>query len=61
MRTKVVITSWNDKPIPKNYSKEQYEKYVKAAWEVLLSTLLSMNNPNNDAFEIESVEVIDDN
>ena len=60
MKTKVVITSWNDKPIPKNYSKEQYEEYVKAGWKVLLSTLL-LNNPDNDAFEIESVEVTDDN
>lgn len=61
MKTKVVITSWNDKPIPKNYSKEEYGKYVKVGWEVLLSTLLSMDNPNNDEFEIESVEVTDDN
>lgn len=61
MRTKVIITSWNDRSIPDKYSKEEYEKYVKAGWEVLLSTLLRMNNPNNDEFEIESVEVTDDN
>lgn len=57
MKTRVIIKSWNDKPIPKEYSKEEYENYAKIGWEVLLGTLLSVNNPNGDKFEIESVEV----
>ena len=57
MKTRVVIKSWNDEPIPEKYSRETYEKWVKVGWECLLSSLLSVNNPNGDRFEIESVEL----
>lgn len=57
MKTRVVIEAWNDKPIPDWYSKEEYEKFVKAGWELLLQMWLSTDNPNNDKFIIKSVEV----
>ena len=57
MKTRIVIKAWNDKPIFKEYSKEEYEKIVKAGWKLMISTLLSINNSDGDEFEIESVEV----
>lgn len=57
MKTKVVITAWNDNSIPKMYSKQEYETIIKVGWEMLLSVLLSMDNSNNDKFVIESVEL----
>ena len=57
MKAKVVINAWNDLPIPDGYSKEEYEEVTKAGWELLLHILLMKNNPNQDKFKIESVEI----
>lgn len=57
MKTKIVINAWNDLPIPDCYSKEEYEKITKSGWELLLRILLMKNNPNQDEFKIESVEI----
>ena len=57
MITRIVIKAWNDKPIPREYSKEEFEVYTKYGWEVLLNVLLLGANNCNDKFEIESVEV----
>lgn len=56
MTTRIVIKAWNNKPIPREYSKEEFKVYTKYGWEALLKTLLIISN-SDDKFEIESVEV----
>ena len=58
MKTRVVIKAWNNKPLSKEYPKKEYEKVIKFSWESLITAFLdSVGNPNDDEFEIESVEI----
>ena len=58
MKTRITILAENDRPL--SAIGDNPEEKVKKAWEWMIQTLIVFGeNPNNDRYAIEKVEVSD--